>query len=213
MIDLKIIKLLCNEAGITLKKLSDKTKISQTAITMAIQRNSTTLETLEKIANFFHVSVGVFFGEKDIFAPLRKSFESFDKDVKSAANYVITTLQYYAPDVQNIVTKGFIIEVFEKLSPEVVKIIEYASNKVTENPVFVYLMQFSIDELLKMKSDGILSKDVVDMILVYKNIEFFGNNEFLVDLKGDGEPNFWEELKRVTAEYNRRLNNKAVHNQ
>ncbi|MBQ3690467.1 MAG: helix-turn-helix transcriptional regulator, partial [Bacteroidales bacterium] len=78
MINLQIIKRLCNEAGITLKKLSDKTKISQTALTMAMQRNSTTLETLEKIAKYFRVSVGVFFGEEDIFTPIRNSFDNFD---------------------------------------------------------------------------------------------------------------------------------------
>ena len=201
MIDLKIIKVLCNEAGITLKKLSDKTKISQTAITMAIQRNSTTLETLEKIAKFFHVSVGVFFGEKDIFKPIRDSFEDFDKDVKAAANYVVTTLQYYTPGMQNIVTKDFILEVIEKLPPEVVKIIEYAANKVAENPVFEYLSEFSFDELLKMRNDGILSKDTVNIILAYKNEDFFKNHNFLVEIDGDEEPNFWEQLQKGISNY------------
>lgn len=206
MIDLKIIKRLCYERGITLRILSEKTKISQTALTMSINRNSTTLETLEKIARFFGISVGEFFGERDIFNPIRKSFEEFDKDVKKACNYVVTTLLYYAPELSNPTPLEALSKVADKMPPEVMKIIEFTTSKVAENPVFAYLMKFSYDEILQMKRDGILSKDTVDLILAQQNSDFFVNHKVIVDIEGKGDPNFWEKLKNVISEYNRKNN-------
>ena len=136
MVDLKLIKKFCYDAGITMKTLSEKTKISQTALAMAIQRNSTTLETLEKVAHFFGVSVGVFFGEKDSFNPIRKSFERLDNDVLKAASYITTTLQYYSPNRNASVSKDALMETFDNVSPDVVKIIQFAVDKVAENPTF-----------------------------------------------------------------------------
>ncbi|MCR4558777.1 MAG: helix-turn-helix transcriptional regulator [Bacteroidales bacterium] len=201
MVDLKVIKILCNEAGITLKKLSDKTKISQTAITMAMQRNSTTLETLEKIAKYFHVSVGVFFGEKDIFTPIRDSFEKFDIELQKANNYVNTTLLYYNPELKNPVSLDTLVSAFEKLPLEAVKIVEYTMKKVVDNPVYQYLMKFSYNEILQMKHNGILAENTVDFLLSTRNADFFEEQNLLVQLEGESEPNFWEKLQEGIADY------------
>lgn len=64
-INLGIIKELCTQKGITLKKLAQDIDISQTGLTSAIKNNGTTLETLWKIANYLGVSVGLFFGEEN----------------------------------------------------------------------------------------------------------------------------------------------------
>lgn len=195
MINLQIIKRLCNEAGITLKKLSDKTKISQTALTMAMQRNSTTLETLEKIAKYFRVSVGVFFGEEDIFTPIRNSFDKFDAEVKKASNYIETTLLYYVPELKNnIVTIDYINDAWAKVSSEVVNIIEFSMNKLIENQTCKYLMTFSFDEILKMRNAGIISKDVADLVLMMQNPQIFENEKLRIKLGAEGENNFWEKV-------------------
>jgi len=62
-LNLKKIKELCFKRKITLKQLSEKTGISQTAITMAMHRNSTTLETFSKLAQFFNVPMEYFYKE------------------------------------------------------------------------------------------------------------------------------------------------------
>ncbi|MBR4678474.1 MAG: helix-turn-helix transcriptional regulator [Bacteroidales bacterium] len=205
MVDLRRIKLLCNEAGITLKKLSDKTKISQTAITMAMQRNSTTLETLEKIAKYFRISVGVFFGEEDIFVPIRNSFEKFDSDLKSASNLFMTTIQYYAPELKYPTDIDTFFDAANKISPEVVNILEFTFNKLAENPTCLYLQEFTFDEILKMRNNGILSKDVTDFILTVKNTEIFADENFPIKIGEETEPNFWEKLKKGIANSKERL--------
>lgn len=202
MVDLKLIKKLCYDAGITMKTLSDKTKISQTALAMAIQRNSTTLETLEKVAHFFGVSVGVFFGEKDSFNPIRKSFERLDNDVQKAYNYIMTTLLFYSPELKNPVPKEKLIDAMENVSPEVAKIIQFTIEKVAENPTFEYLMQFSYDDILQLQKDGIITQDTVDLILMNQNADFFDKHNFMVKLDGKTEPTFWEKVKDTIFKYN-----------
>ena len=208
MVDLKKIKLLCFESGITLKKLSDKTKISQTALTMAIQRNSTTLDTLEKIAKYFHVSIGFFFGEEDIFTPIRDSFEKFDKDLNSANTLFSTTILYYAPDLKYPVGIDEFFLATEKISEEVINILDFAFKKLIENPVCSYLTEFSFDEILKMRNDGVLTKNTADFILAVKNPEIFENKNIAITLEeeDDTEPNFWEKLKKGIENYKKNNN-------
>ena len=62
-LNLKKIKDLCYKRHITLKQLAQKTGISQTALTMAMHRNSTTLETFSKLAQFFNVPMEYFYQE------------------------------------------------------------------------------------------------------------------------------------------------------
>ena len=71
-LNLKKLKDLCFKRKITLKQLSEKTGISQTAITMAMHRNSTTIETFKTLADFFNVPMEYFFdgGTKDIYDSL-----------------------------------------------------------------------------------------------------------------------------------------------
>ncbi|MBQ3691636.1 MAG: hypothetical protein II937_17450, partial [Bacteroidales bacterium] len=161
----------------------------------AMQRNSTTLETLEKIAKYFRVSVGVFFGEEDIFTPIRNSFDNFDTEVKKASNYIETTLLYYVPELKNnIVSVDYINDAWTKVSSEVVNIIEFSMNKLVENHTCKYLMTFSFDEILKMRNTGIISKDVADLVLIIQNPKIFENKKLRIKLGAEGENNFWEKV-------------------
>ena len=197
MIDLKRIKTLCNEAGITIKKLSDKTKISQTAITMAMHRNSTTLETLEKIAHYFGISVGYFFGEDDGMKPIRESFEQFDKELKLANNFFKTTMQYYVPDLEYPVRMDLFFEKMqESFSDEVINMLDFTYTKLFDNPVCAYLQQFEYDDIAKLFKNGIISKDTIDFIFTYKSKDFFKdeNNIKHIGIAEEFEPNYWEKL-------------------
>ena len=65
-LNLKKIKGLCFTRKITLKQLAQKTGISQTALTMAMHINSTSIETLYTLSKFFGVPMEYFFSEGDI---------------------------------------------------------------------------------------------------------------------------------------------------
>lgn len=205
MIDLKRIKTLCNEAGITIKKLSDKTKISQTAITMAMHRNSTTLETLEKIAHFFGISVGYFFGEDDSFKPIRESFEQFDSDLKLSYNYIITTLKYCFPDFQLPITLEQLYDYMEHLSEDASNMLVFSMSKLIGSPVYIFLNQFKPTILLKMAANGVISQDIADFVISARNYELFESNEVKVIIGEKAEPNFWYKLNKSLASVGKKL--------
>ena len=199
MIDLKRIKTLCNEAGITIKKLSDKTKISQTAITMAMHRNSTTLETLEKIAHFFGISVGYFFGEEDSFKPIRESFEKFDSDIKLSYNYIITTLKYCFPDFKMPVTFEQLHKYAKMLSEDAKNMLVFSMSKLLGSPIHIYLNQFDPNTLLKMAANGVITQDIADFVLSVRNYELFESKEIKILIGEKAEPNFWYKLNKSLA--------------
>jgi len=64
MINLSIINDLCKKKGITKKKMCDDLGFAPSKVTDMLKNNSTTLVNIERIANYFGVSVSVFFGEK-----------------------------------------------------------------------------------------------------------------------------------------------------
>lgn len=63
-LNLSVIKTLCNQKNITLKEFCKQIGVTDTGLSHAIRNNRTTSDFLEKAANYFGVSVGVFFGEK-----------------------------------------------------------------------------------------------------------------------------------------------------
>lgn len=205
MIDLKRIKTLCNEAGITIKKLSDKTKISQTALTMAMHRNSTTLETLEKIAHFFGISVGFFFGEDDSIKPMRDSFEKFDNDLKLSYNYIITTLKYCFPDFKMPITIDELQKYFGELSDDAANMLVFSMSKLIGSPVHVFLNQFDPKTLLKMATDGVISQDTADFVICVRNHELFESKEVKLIIGEKAEPNFWYKVSKGLASVGKKL--------
>ena len=92
MIDLSIINGLCEKKGITKKKMCDDLGFAPSKITDMLKNNSTTLVNLEKIANYFDVSVGLFFGEvadygdKDL---LRKTMSIDDDKIHKDYEFIM----------------------------------------------------------------------------------------------------------------------------
>ena len=66
MIDLSLINDLCEKKGISKKKMCDDLGFAPSKVTDMLKNNSTTLVNLEKIAQYFGVSVGLFFGESNL---------------------------------------------------------------------------------------------------------------------------------------------------
>lgn len=65
MANLSLIRDLCAEKRITLKELADAISISQNGLQRIIKDNSTRIETLEKIADYFNVPIVEFFRPED----------------------------------------------------------------------------------------------------------------------------------------------------
>lgn len=64
MINLGIIRKLAKERNMTLKQVSENLGISPATLQNIMRNNATTMSTLQRLADIFDVSVGVFFGEK-----------------------------------------------------------------------------------------------------------------------------------------------------
>ncbi len=69
-IDLGRIKYLCIKKDITLKDLSEGVGITQTNFANIFTKTSITVDNLAKIADYFGVSIGYFFGEKSTELPI-----------------------------------------------------------------------------------------------------------------------------------------------
>lgn len=193
MIDLQIIKTLCIQQGITLKKLSDDTGISQTALTMAIHRNSTTLETLEKIANYFGVSAGWFFGEEDGFKPVRKLFTTFNEELTTTTSIMAATMQYWVRDLQLPCDLDVFFNEIGKqasASDDIVKMLEHCYKKLFDHPACIFLKEMTRDEIIKMQQNGIITQNVADFIISIKEPE-----PQSVNVTKQHQLSFWEKLK------------------
>lgn len=83
--DLSIIRTLCKEKNITVKEFAKKIGYTEAGISRTIKNNRTTSDFLEKAANFFGVSVGVFFGEKDV-RDIEKGTEKLENTLQTIFN-------------------------------------------------------------------------------------------------------------------------------
>ncbi len=99
MINLSVIKDLCQKEGISVRKLAEKIDVKPSSLQSAIDNNSTTLVNLEKIANYFGVSVGVFFGEKTVSQNEMEKSKQAQKmaysKVQGASSLLLRMLKYF----------------------------------------------------------------------------------------------------------------------
>lgn len=117
-VNLKLLKDLCYKRHITLKTLSEKTGISQTALTMSMHRNSTSIETLYTLSKFFGVPMEYFFSEGDItyydhlsfYTDLRnkliQSLWNCPPAINESMNYYISQLYETQRKINILITKN-----------------------------------------------------------------------------------------------------------
>ena len=115
MIDLKRIRLLCKNKGKTLKEMSEDTRIPQSAITMSMRRNRTTLETLEKIAQYFCVLSGSEYEHQNQY-----HFKKFDNDIKTTFHTISASMQFYVPEYNDEMDLDKFFAATDKYTPEVI---------------------------------------------------------------------------------------------
>lgn len=199
MIDLKRIRLLCKNNGKTLKEMSEDTGIAQSAITMSMRRNSTTLETLEKIAQYFGVSVGYFFCEEDIFEPMRMEFRKFDHDIKTAFHTISASMQFYVPEYKDERDLDKFFAATDKYTPEVIKLFEHFFKSLTESTVCKFLLQMPPENIIRLKETGIISKDAAEIVFLLMKPEKFKDKK--IKLPKTKEPSFWEKMNKGFMKY------------
>lgn len=73
MANLKLIKDIAEERGISIRRLSEQTGISLNQIHLMCRTNSTKIQTLESIAKALGVRVSVFFDESEDISPSAES--------------------------------------------------------------------------------------------------------------------------------------------
>lgn len=99
-VDLKRIKILCAEKGITLAELGRQCNITPSNLTMIIKKNTITVDKLARIADYFGISVGYFFGEEKTRLPLGElrfllnDFSSIKNKVDNAMNCIRNDIHY-----------------------------------------------------------------------------------------------------------------------
>ena len=66
MANLKKIKDLAQQRGVTLARIAEAAEITPTGLSLLIRENSTRVETLEKIADFLNVPISTFFDDEPL---------------------------------------------------------------------------------------------------------------------------------------------------
>lgn len=115
--DLSVIKTLCKQNNITVKEFAQKIGYTEAGISRTIKNNKTTSDFLEKAANYFGVSVDVFFGgstqtrtllEKAITILLDMDYK---KDLVNTCNFIENLMMSVTIDdreeIYSLVSKRF----------------------------------------------------------------------------------------------------------
>lgn len=79
MVNLQKIKTIAKEKKITLRELAKKAEISEPALYQLLRNNSTTIDTLSKIADVLGVDIRVFFGLHEILWNVNMLFKHIKK--------------------------------------------------------------------------------------------------------------------------------------
>ncbi|MBQ3691538.1 MAG: helix-turn-helix transcriptional regulator [Bacteroidales bacterium] len=99
MVNLSLIKVLCAEKGVSVRKMAIASGLTQSTVASMIKNNSTTLDNLEKIAAYFGVSVGVFFGEENkaekILSVLNNAFANDKKRAEEVCESIKQATKLY----------------------------------------------------------------------------------------------------------------------
>ena len=77
-------------------------------------------------------------------------------------------MQFYMPELEYPFNPKIFFGADNIISPEVVKIIDFSFNKIADNPVCSILKNFSTDDLLKLYSNGIITREIACFIVVIK---------------------------------------------
>lgn len=154
-LNLSVVKTLCYQKKITLKEFCKQIGVTDTGLSHAIKNNKTTSEFLEKAANFFGVSVDVFFGGSNV-----------TKDLLEKA---ITILLDMDNKKELVDTCKFIENLMDSLNDDdkedIYSLIKKRFDKVNTYPIFTVVNKLTEVDLTNLLQ---LIKDNQDNIAVLK---------------------------------------------
>ena len=145
-----------------------------------MRRNRTTLETLEKIAQYFCVSVGYFFCEEYIFEPMRMEFKKFDHDIKTTFHTISASMQFYVPEYKDEMDLDKFFSATDKYTPEVIKLLEHFFKSLTESLPCKFLLQMPPENILRLKETGVISKDAAEIVFLLMKPEKFKDQKIKI---------------------------------
>lgn len=202
MVILSVLKDLCREKGITLTKLATEIGMAQSAISESIKRNNMTLSNLDKIAKYFGVPVGIFFGEKELPDKIEKllslfkgKFSSFDDTlcfvVKQFAEFKdkeLMNLFKVAQKKNGVKSKYDFCELLYdrrmlgctlNVPPLELSAIPESNKSKSEHGILIYsflslLQNVKVckDDLLTLRGNGIISKDLGVILTYWVNSDY-----------------------------------------
>ncbi len=181
--NLGIIKTLCNQKGIKIKNLCNEIGISDAGLYKAINNNKISSEYLEKLATYFGVPIGVFFGENDSTPELLNNIVKNLISTEQEQNE-LTQLYSYIENMMSSIT----IDDKEDIFTLIVK----KFNKLENYHIIIFLAKLSEKDIIELvqhlKTEDI--KIIVKLVIyriVYKRsgIEHFAEFWF----KYHNEPN------------------------
>lgn len=116
-LNLSVIKTLCTQRKITLKEFCRQIGVTDTGLSHAIKNNKTTSDFLERAANFFGVSVDVFFGGSTVTRDLLEKAITilldmdYKKDLVNTCNFIENLMMSVTIDdreeIYSLVSKRF----------------------------------------------------------------------------------------------------------
>ena len=173
-LNLSVIKTLCTQRKITLKEFCRQIGVTDTGLSHAIKNNKTTSDFLERAANFFGVSVDVFFGGSTVTRDLLEKAITilldmdYKKDIVNTCNFIENLMQSVTDDDKN----------------EIYSLIVKRFDKINNYPIFAVLSKLTEGEvanLLQLIRDDNDNKTVLKMAIyriVYNRSGIDGFVEF-----------------------------------
>ncbi len=193
--NLSVIKTLCETKNVKFKDLCNVIGITDAGLYKAINNNKISAEYLEKIADYFGVSVGVFFGDTNVTSAIdsiRNAFERDLNDIKEYWNFLKQNikmlvvisgmneediLDYNLSDLEdNILPVGKRKEFKKMVNDTLDNMLDYMGiidTKIKKTPSMVFLKSLTTDEIKKLYMAGLLSKEVAMFIMNFQ--DFLGN--------------------------------------
>lgn len=160
MANLAIIKDLCKDRGISVRKLAECLGWRPSTLQAMIDNNSTKIENLERIAEFFGVSVSTFFGEPSIFDDIRKAWECDRPKTQKIIDNIVMASQLFE-------------QINKDNDPELLKKLQQAQHEqlkgTFDNPLLMTLTRLDKETLERWVSCGFIPEDFRDLVKLYND--------------------------------------------
>jgi transcriptional regulator with XRE-family HTH domain len=162
-LDLSIIKTLCRQKGVTVKEFALELGFSDASVNRTIKNNATTVDFLEKAANYFNVGVDVFFGGQSKATEILAILDSAFADDKKRTDDILTAVNQAAKVFDDMQMNDD-----PKLRKKFLQYQRKQFKSVIGNIYVEMLMRLGSAELGKLVGLGYISEELRNLIEVTK---------------------------------------------